>query len=333
MDAAPPFNLSLEDIREARQRIAPYIRHTPVAPAPHLTVDIPSVLRLKLENLQVSGSFKARGVFNNLLLAEPDVRARGVVAASGGNHGLALAYAAHRLGIPATVYLPENATADRVDRIKSWGATCVRFGAAYDDAHREAVRFANEGDLIYVEAFDSEATLLGQGTLGLELLEDLPEIDAVFIAIGGGGLIAGVAAALKQIKPDVKIIGIEPVGASSMATAVEVGKPVELPTVRTIADTLSAKRAGDLTLALTQQYVDDIVLLEDADMIDGMKWLWRHYNQLVEPAAAVSMAAINKGLIDLAPYKCPIALICGGNAAAEGVWHYYYDLAAAKGTL
>lgn len=330
---ATKFNLSVDEIREARERIAPYVRHTPVAPTPHLTVEVPAKLRLKLENLQVSGSFKARGVFNNLLCATPEDRARGVVAASGGNHGLALAYAAHRLGIPATVYLPENATADRVDRIKSWGATCVRFGAAYDDAHREAVRFADENGLIYVEAFDSEATLLGQGTLGLELLDDIPELDAVFIAIGGGGLIAGAAAAIKQIKPDVKIIGIEPVGASSMATAVEVGKPVELPTVRTIADTLSAKKAGDLTLALVQRYVDDIVLLEDADMIDGMKWLWRHYNQLVEPAAAVSVAAINKGAIDVSPFNCPVALICGGNAAAEGVWHYYYDLAAAKGTL
>lgn len=327
------YNITIGAIREARSRIAPYVRHTPVAPPPHLTVDIPAKLHLKLENLQVSGSFKARGVFNNLLLAKPEARARGVVAASGGNHGLALAYAAHRLGVPATVYLPENATADRVDRIVSWGANCVRFGASYDDAHNEAVRFAAENDLIYVEAFDSDATLTGQGTLGLELLDDIPEIDAIFVAIGGGGLIAGVAAALKQIKPHVTVIGIEPVGATSMKTGIEAGKPVELPTVRTIADTLSARRTGDLTLALAQQYVDSIVLVDDGDMIDGMKWLWRHYNQLVEPAAAVSVAAINKGLIDLTPFQCPVALICGGNAAAEGVWHYYTDMARAKGTL
>ncbi|MBL8132985.1 MAG: threonine/serine dehydratase [Anaerolineae bacterium] len=325
--------IHLEAVRAARTRIAPYVRRTPVAPMPHLTVEVPAQLRLKLENLQVSGSFKARGVFNNLLLAEPGVLARGVICASGGNHGLALAYAAHRLGVPATVFLPEAATADRAARVESWGAHCIRFGASYDDAHREALVYAREHDLIYVEAFESEPTLVGQATLGMELLEDLPEVDAVFIAIGGGGLIAGMAAAIKQIKPEVRIIGIEPVGAPSMKSAVEAGVTVELPTVRTIADTLSARRVGDMTLALTQRYVDDIVLVTDGAMIDGMRWLWRHINQMVEPSAAAAIAAIQMGLIDLSAYRCPVALICGGNAAAEGIWTYYEGLARAKGTL
>jgi len=327
------YHLSIDTIRAARALIAPYIRHTPVAPMPHLTRDVYAPLRFKLENLQVSGSFKARGVFNNLLLASDEVLARGVVTASGGNHGLALAYAAHRLGVSATVYLPEAATQDRVARVESWGAHCIRFGASYDDAHREALRFAESQDRLYVEAFDSEATLAGQGTLGLELLEDLPEIDAIFIAIGGGGLIAGVAAALKQIKPELKVIGIEPVGAPSMKAAVDSGHPVQLDAATTIADTLSARRAGDMTHALTAQYVNDIVLVTDGDMIDGMQWLWRHLNQLVEPSAAAAIAAINNGLIDVSGYRCPVVLVCGGNAAAEGVWTYYSDLARAKGTL
>ncbi len=327
------YHLALETITAARARIAPYIRHTPAATPPHLTPDIPEGFRLKLENLQVSGSFKARGVFNSLLLETPERRARGVVTASGGNHGLALAYAAHRLGVPARVYLPENATADRVDRVQSWGADCIRFGAAYDDAHREALRYAQANDLIYVEAFDSEPTLAGQGTLGLELLEDFPDMDALFIAIGGGGLIGGVAAAIKQIKPHVHLIGIEPHGAASMIKAVNAGEAVELPVVRTIADTLAAKRAGTLTLALVQRYVDELITVSDAEMIDGMRWLWRHYNQLVEPAAAASIAAINTGAIDLRQWQHPVALICGGNAAAEGVWHYYEDMARARGTL
>ncbi|MDZ4769748.1 MAG: threonine/serine dehydratase [Chloroflexota bacterium] len=327
------FDLPLPLIHAGRERIAPYVRHTPLAPPPHLTTDLPSGFRLKLENLQVSGSFKARGVFNNLLLETPERCARGVVTASGGNHGLALAYAAHRLGLPARVYLPENATADRVDRVQSWGAECVRYGSAYDDAHREALRYATERDLIYVEAFDSEPTLVGQATLGLELLEDLPEMDAVFIAIGGGGLIGGMAAAIKQVKPSVTVIGIEPLGAASMQTALAQGQPVELETVRTIADTLAAKRTGALTLALAQRYVDDLVLVSDGDMIAGMKWLWRHYNQLVEPAAAAAIAAIQTGKIDLSRWQHPVALICGGNAAAEGVWHYYEDMARGRGTL
>ncbi|MBK8022063.1 MAG: threonine/serine dehydratase [Chloroflexi bacterium] len=325
--------ISLDEVRAARERIAPYVRHTPVAPAPHLTVDVPSQLQLKLENLQVSGSFKARGVFNNLLLAGDEARRRGVICASGGNHGLALAYGAHRLGIPATVFLPEAATADRAERVMSWGAHCIRFGSSYDDAHQEALRYASEHDLMYVEAFEAVPTLVGQATLGMELLEDLPDMDALFIAIGGGGLIAGVAAAIKQVKPEVRIIGIEPVGAPSMKSAVDEGCTVELSAIRTIADTLSARRVGEMTLDLTQRYVDDLVLVTDGGMIDGMKWLWRHFNQMVEPAAAASIAAIQSGAIDLARYRCPVALICGGNAAAEGIWTYYESMARSKGTL
>lgn len=327
------YNITVAAMRAARQRIAPYIRQTPLAPFPHLTADVPRALRLKLENLQVSGSFKARGVFNNLLLADPEVRARGVVTASGGNHGVALAYGAYRLGVPATVFLPAGASADRVERVLSWGARCERVGLAYDDAYRAARDFAAAGDLIFVEAFNSDATLTGQATLSLELLEDLPEVDAVFVAIGGGGLIGGVAAALKQIKPHLKVIGIEPVGAASMKAGVEAGFPIELAEVRTIADTLSARRAGELTLALTQRFVDTIVLVDDAAMIKAMRWLWRQYNQLVEPAAAAPLAALLESRLDLEQYQCPVALICGGNAAAEPVWSYYENLGRAQGTL
>ncbi len=218
------YDLSLDTVRAARGRITPYIRHTPLAPEPALTADQPANLRLKLENLQVAGSFKPRGVFNTLLQLDDDAKQRGVIAASGGNHGVALAYAAQRLGIPALVYLPESASADRVARVQVWGAQVIQHGAAWDDAHAQAVEHAAQSGMTYVHPFDADPTLAGQGTLGLELLDDLPELDCVLIAIGGGGLIAGMAAAIKQVKPGVTVIGVEPVGAASMQHSLDAGR-------------------------------------------------------------------------------------------------------------
>ncbi len=319
------YDLSLDTIQQARERIHPYVRHTPLAPLPPLTGSLPSHLRLKLENMQVVGSFKPRGVFNTLLQLDEAARQRGVIAASGGNHGVALAYAAHRLGIPAIVYLPATANRDRVARIKVWHAQVIQHGAAWDDAHAKAVEHAAAENMTYVHPFDAESTLAGQGTLGLELLGDLPEIDCVLIAIGGGGLIGGMAAAIKQIKPDVHIIGVEPTGAPSMQHSLERGYVEPLKEVRTIADTLAPRGVSERTLALVQRYVDRVVLVEDRQMIEGMRWLWLHYNQLVEPAGAATIAALDH--VDVRAFEHPVALICGGNAAADGVWEDYYDAA------
>src|SRR5215213_2033 len=251
------YDISLEDLRQARARIQPYVRHTPLLPLPSLRGDLPAALRLKLENLQITGSFKARGVFNTLLQLSPADRERGVVAASGGNHGAALAYGAWRLGLPATIFLPERASDDRVARITAWGAQVVKHGAVWDDAHARAVEHAAAAGSAYVQPFDAERTLIGQGTLGLELLDDLPELDCVLIAIGGGGLIAGMAAAIKQLRPQVRIVGVEPSGAASMRYAVERGHVAPLPEVRTIADTLAPRAVADRTLKLAQRYVDE----------------------------------------------------------------------------
>lgn len=327
------YVLPLAEVEAARARIRPYIRHTPLLPLPHLTDDLPLPLRLKLENMQVTGSFKPRGVFNTLLQLTPEQRTRGVIAASGGNHGVALAYAAHRLGIPVTVYLPETATADRAARIGIWGASLIQHGVAWDDAHRKALEHAVTEGLTYVHPFDADATLAGQGTLGLELLEDLPELDCILIAIGGGGLIAGISAAIKARKPSVKIIGVEPVGAPSMRRSVEAGREIELPEVRTIADTLAPRTVSYRTLSLTQQYVDEIVLVTDGAMIDGMRYLWRAANQLVEPAGAAVIAAVMTGAVDLSRFRAPVALICGGNAGAEPVFEMYTETAREKGSL
>ena len=320
-------DLPISTIEAARKRSAPYVRHTPLLPPPSTQDDLPPQLILKLENLQVSGSFKARGVFNTLLQLSDEQRKRGVVAASGGNHGVALAYGAQRLGIPATIYLPATASADRVARIARWGAQVVQHGTAWDDAHARAVEDAAAAGKVYVHPFDAERTLAGQGTLGLELLDDVPEMDCVLIAIGGGGLIAGMAAAIKQRQPNVRIIGVEPTGAASMLRSVQVGRLEPLPEVRTIADTLAPRAVSERTLTLTQRYVDEIVLVDDRAMVAAMRWLWTECNQLVEPAGAAVIAALQSGAVSVDDARHPVALICGGNAAAESVFTGYEERA------
>lgn len=317
------YELPLEVIQEARARISDYIRHTPLAPLPHLQNNVPPQLRLKLENLQVAGSFKSRGVFNTLLQLSDEAKKRGVIAASGGNHGLSLAYAAHRLNIPAVVYLPATADADRAARISRWNARVIQHGRNWDDAHAKALEHAEQDGLVYVHAFDTEKTLAGQGTLGLELLDDVPDLDCVLIAIGGGGLISGMATAIRALKPDVRIIGVEPTGSPAMTRSLAAGRVISLPEVRTIADTLSPPTVSDSTLALTQRHVNEVVLVDDPSMIDAMRWLWLNVNQLVEPAGAAVIAALLSGKVDVSHFRQPVALICGGNAAAEPVWSDY----------
>lgn len=315
--------LTLDAIEAARARITGWVRRTPLLPPPPLGEDTPAGLVLKLENLQVSGSFKARGAFNHMLQIAPERRAGGVVTASGGNHGLAVAYAARRLGMPATVYLPESASADRVARVEAFGATVVRHGSNPNDALDRAQAHAEAEGLPYIHPFDAIRTVEGTGTLGLELLEDVPDMDCALIAIGGGGLIGGAAAAIKQRRPGVRVIGVEPVGAPSMRVAVAAGRVVELDGVSTIADTLAPRYVSELTRDLAARYVDEIVLVDDAAMIRAMRWLWRECNQLVEPAGAAVVAAFQSGAVDLGGFRRPLALICGGNAAAEPAFAGY----------
>lgn len=315
-----PFFLPIDIIEAARMRVQPYVRHTPLLPEPTQAEALHPRLVLKLENLQVSGSFKARGAFNHLLQLGPEQRQRGVLAASGGNHGLAVAYAGAQLGIPVTIYLPATASQDRIARVRSYGAEVRTHGRNWDDAHAQALIQAEQEQRYYIHPFDAERTLEGTGSLGLELLEDLPDMDTVIIAIGGGGLIAGMAAAIKQHKPNVRAIGVEPQGAASMLASVQAGKLQALPSVQSIADTLSPRCVCERTLELTQRYVDQIVLVSDAAMLKAMRWLWRTTNQLVEPAGAAVIAALQSGVVDIRQSQRPVALICGGNVAAESVF-------------
>lgn len=318
-----PVALSLSHIQAARERIAKHVRLTPMMSLPLMHRDVPPHLRLKLENTQVTGSFKARGAFNNLLQLSAEQLARGVVTASGGNHGLAIAYAAAQLQATATVYIPQTASVDRETRIAAWGARVIRYGSNPSDSLAQARAHGEAEGMPFIHPFDALRTLEGTGTLGLELLDDLPELDCVLIAIGGGGLIAGMAAAIKQKKPRVRIVGVEPIDAASMHAAIKAGHVVELAEVRTIADTLAPRAVCDLTLDLTRQYIDEIVLVDDAQIVTAMRWLWAECNQLVEPAGAAVIAAIQSGAVNVSHHAAPVALICGGNAAAETVFQHY----------
>ena len=206
---------------------------------------------------------------------------------------------------------------------KAWGATVIQYGSNPNDALQRAKEHGDAEGMVYIHPFDSERTVEGTATLGVELLEDLPDLDCVLIAIGGGGLIAGMAAAIKQLRPDVAIFGVEPIGAPSMHVALQAGHVVDLPEITTIADTLAPRHVCELTRSLTAAYVDDVVLVDDHAIMRAARWLWRECNQLVEPAGAASIAAFQSGAVDLGRYRHPVALICGGNAAADGVFEAY----------
>lgn len=251
----------------------------------------PGGLTLKLEFLQVSGSFKARGATNKVLSLPDDEVRRGLVTASGGNHGLGVAYAGWRAGVPTTIYLPANTPEPKADQIRSWGAKVVRFGEVWDEANREALKAAERDGLTYIHAFADPVVVAGQGTVGLEIAEDAPGLSTVVVAIGGGGLISGVATAVKALIPGVRVIGVEPVGAPTLYESVRAGRVVELERIATAANTLAPRRSDELNLAIVQALVDEIVLVTDEEMIEAARWLWQELGIAAEMSAAAAVAA------------------------------------------
>jgi threonine dehydratase len=309
--------LPLDDITAARARIAPHVRVTPVIAwdPPELPVKV----TLKLEYLQVGGSFKARGACNRLLCEQQAGASRlaaGVVTASGGNHGVGVAYAASRVGVPATVFLPETAPMTTERRLLAMGARVVRGGAAWDDAWASALEYEKTTGALAVHPFEDLDVLAGQATVGVELHEQAPHVDVVVVAIGGGGLIAGVASALAQLSPGVRVLGVEPEGAPSMLESVRAGRVVPLAAVRTIAGTLAPRAVGPNTLSVARELVRGIALVSDAEMIAAMQRLWDDLRILVEPAGAAAVAALLGGHIDLSGASEVGALVCGANVDA-----------------
>jgi threonine dehydratase len=298
--------LSFADIEVARKRIADSVFLSPCAHSVTLSKATGTKLWLKLENLQMTGSFKERGACNKLMAMSPEDRARGVICASAGNHAQAVAYHAQRLGVVATIVMPEVTPLVKVQATKGFGARVILHGANFDEASERAREIEAAEHLTFVHAFDDELVQAGQGTIGLELLEQNPYLEAVVIAVGGGGLIGGIAVGIK-------VYGVETSAVASMKVALEAGMPVMLPPARTIAEGIAVRRAGDSTLELVKKYVDDIVLVDEEEIAEAILTLLEREKTVAEGAGAASLAALLHKRIPSVLGKKVATVICGGN--------------------
>ncbi|TPJ68109.1 threonine/serine dehydratase [Mesorhizobium sp. B2-7-1] len=301
--------ITRERIAAVEPRIRPYVRHTPVMGVDMADFGRPAFpVDLKLECLQHSGSFKARGAFTNLL--ERQVPEAGVVAASGGNHGAAVAYAAMKLGHKANIFVPEVSPPAKLARIRGYGAELVVGGARYAEALAASEDFAEKTGALQVHAFNQEETLLGQGTLGLEIEADLPEIDTLLVAVGGGGLIGGIAAWFSGC---IRIIAIEPEGAPTLYRALEAGEPVDAPAEGIAADSLAPKRVGEMMFPIAEAFVERSILVSDDDIVAAQKALWDRVRIIAEPGGAAAFAAMLSGRYVPAEGERVAVLVCGSN--------------------
>jgi threonine dehydratase len=312
--------LTADDVLAANQRLTGLVRRTPLVAWDLGRPPAGGQLFLKLEHLQVTGSFKARGAQNALLVQPPERLQRGVVTASGGNHGLAVAYAAQRLGYPDTIFLPLRASTAIDQKLARYGAEVRRAGAEWDDSWQAAEAYARQTGCALVHPFEDPPVMAGQGTVAVEMLEQQPDLDLLVIAIGGGGLISGMACYAKHARPGIRVVGVEPVGAPSMAVSLEAGRVVELPGVSTIAGTLAPRAVGPHTLSLVTRYVDELVTVTDAEMVAAMRLLWADWNLLVEPAGAAAVAAVQAGKLGALDGLRVGLLLCGANLDVSAVW-------------
>lgn len=308
---------TLDDVKAAAARIAGAVRRTSVMRAAPLRDRFAFDLTFKLECLQASGSFKARGASNKVALLDPAARARGLVTASGGNHGLGVAYAAARAGVPATIFLPASTPKSKVEKLRAWGAETRIEGAVWDEANAAALIHAERSGAAYLHPFADPAVIAGQGTIALELAEQAPDLDVLVISIGGGGLIAGVAPAARALNPKLRVIGVEPVGAPTLHDSVAAGKLVTLDRIETRAGTLAPRRSEQINLDLIAAHVERIVLVTDAQMEDAAAALWFDCGLAVELSAAAAYAALRARAF-VPPDGARVGLlICG--AGTDGI--------------
>jgi threonine dehydratase len=298
------------DIRAAYARIEAHVRRTPVlrVDAQDFGVTLSSPLALKLEFLQHTGTFKPRGAFNNLL-SRP-VPAAGVAAASGGNHGAAVAYAAERLGHKATIFVPEVSSPVKIARIKSYGADARVGGARYADALEQCETFIAQSGALSVHAYDAPETVTGQGTVGLEWEEDAPDLDTVLVAVGGGGLISGIAAWYGR---RVKVVGVEPEGSRALHASLEAGRPVDVTVESIAADSLGARNTGQLVYDIARASVDHVALVPDDAIVAAQRLMWDRLRAAAEPGGAAALAALVSGAYKPRADEKVGVLLCGAN--------------------
>lgn len=300
-------------IRSVYDTIRPYVRVTPILETTGSDVGLPAFpLTLKLEQLQHAGSFKTRGAFTNLL--RRSIPPAGVIAASGGNHGVAVAYAAGRLGIRARIFVPSVASPSKLERIRGYGADLTIVGDLYDDALVASERALEESPAIAIHAFDQVETLLGQGTIGIELKEQAPELETLLVSVGGGGLIGGIAA---WYAGEIRLVGVEPQAAPTLSRALQAGRPVDAPAGGLAAESLAPRAVGELMFPLAQRYVDRVLLVDDASIRVAQERLWDVFRIVAEPGGAAAFAALLDGSYRPEPGERVGVVVSGGNTTAR----------------
>jgi threonine dehydratase len=301
------------DVRAARERIEGQVVTTPCPTAKAFGDVTSGELHFKLENLQRTGSFKDRGSLNRLLHLTPDERRRGVVTASAGNHAQALAYHAARLGIPCTVVMPVAAPLIKVTNTRGYGATVVQYGEVLDDSAEEAHRLVSSEGMVMVSAFDDPQVIAGQGTMGLEIAEQVPDVDLVVVPVGGGGMISGIAVALKELRPSVRIVGVEVEAAPSARASRDAGRIVKIQSAQTIADGIATKRVGENTFPIIEALVDDLVVVSEEETAQAILLLLERQKAVVEGGGAVSLAALTAGKVAMGAGERGVLVLSGGN--------------------
>ena len=305
--------IELKKIEQAAKKIEPVVSRTPFAYAPVLSKRVGHEVFLKKENLQVTGAFKLRGAFNKIATLGDEEKKVGVVAASAGNHAQGVAFSASYFGIPATIVMPENTPLTKVNGVKAYGAEVILHGANYDEAYGFAVEYAKQQGKSFVHPFADEEVMAGQGTIALEILQSAKDLDAVVVPIGGGGLIAGMASAIKQIDPSIKVIGVTAAGAPAMRNSYLLGKAVDSIEVRTIADGIAVRDTSPKTLQIILETVDDVVEVDDEEIADAILFLLENQKLVVEGAGAVGVAALLYDKLSLAPNSKVAVVLSGGN--------------------
>jgi threonine dehydratase len=304
---------------DARARMGGFVYHTPLITSRLLSERTGFEVRLKAEMFQRGGSYKIRGPMNKFAQLTEEQKRRGVICSSAGNHAQGVALAAQRHGIKAVVCMAENATPSKIDATRAYGAEVVLHGTIWDEANEKAKQLVEERGYTYIHPFDDEQLIVGQGTLGLEIYQDWPEVDVVVVPIGGGGLISGISMALKALNPKIRVIGVESSGAPGMQRSVEERRLVTLDRVDCIIDGLRVKRVGDHTFSVVQRFVDDIVTLPDREIFDAMIWIMSHCKLVVEGAAAAPVAALLHGLIKAPAGSRVVAVLSGGNVNLDQI--------------
>ncbi len=321
--------VSVEEIRAAADTIRGVARRTPLL-AQLSSPAVAGRFRLKCENLQRGGAFKLRGAYNFIALTPAEERSRGVITYSSGNHGRAVALAARELGASATVVVPEDAPAVKVEGIRRLGAEVFFEGTTSVERKRRAEAIAAERDLVIVPPFDDRRIIAGQGTVGLEIVEDWPGVERVIAPVGGGGLLSGVAAAVRALAPDVEVFGVEPRGAPSMQRSLAAGQPVQLESAASVADGLKPVRPGDLTFEHARSLVSEVVIVEDEEILRALAWLAEECRLLVEPSGAAAMAAVLTGALP-GPDVSTAVILSGGNVDPTSWGNWVREFGDANG--